>query len=580
MAKKSYTLVEKAAICAEAREILAAGGNLHQASKRLSVSQSALTKWLNPPASKPAKKLGRPRILQLSDEERAEFQRQCLACGSGPEAARRLMEWEDVRAETRRALGELFERGTGGRHRVSLPVSLREAMQIPESVQAMFRGPKHAREFEPKARRDGTVEIEGVRVPWVPGCIFESDDMSLNEPYRVMNPELRREMVNRQGLFTKDSATSAWLQFDLCARAFDAYRAEDVMDHLLAVVDEHGLPVGWRLEQGVWKSNAVKGIPIKGREERWGALSDLFVVWTKHHSTGKPNVERGFHEVQKLSAHASTCIGRERGEFEVAKKLMDKANRGNIKALDYFWAISTCADKVAEILHEENSRQREFEKTGEWATPLNLWKARAHRRDLAKADRWYFCPVKRRARIRKGVIEIKVDHYRRKFRFQTTGAKDFPILRENYPVLIAFHPGRPEEGCHVFSAAEGAMAAGRRWGSRLGTADWFRDVPEEVIGGEGDFSQVKKGSAAIRAEFRTIIEKGTGPGTKKSVARDGLGNALVIQKGGSPGDDVVLPPKPKRIPERSATLSRPMPDTAAGVVEEMDRLRAALDEVP
>ena len=112
----------------------------------------------------------------------------------------------------------------------------------------------------------------------------------------------------------------------------------------------------------------------------------------------------------------------------------------------------------------------------------------------------------------------------------------------------------------------------------MGVAEHFRDVSEEVIGGDGgDFSQISKGKAHIRSVHRGIVPAGTGPGTLKSTARDGLGNALTIQTGGvaPQADGVVLPAKAKRQVALPSVSSRHSPvDKAA----EIQRLQAALME--
>jgi hypothetical protein len=543
------------------------------------VAHSCLAKWLNPPPPS-GKRAGRPRILELAEDEIRVFKRALLDHESVPVAARVLLHSPAASPATREVLGRVIARASDEDRRPSWPAVILEIARLPEFVAAWHRGRKHAREFEPKARRNGDIVLaDGSVIKWSPGWIFESDDMSLNEPVRFFDAGLGHETAGRQGLFTKDAASSAGLQADLCGRPFDAYRAEDIADHFLNVVTTHGLPMMWRLEMGAWASNFVEGIRLKGREERWGALSNLFYVRHKHESTGKANIERSFHESQKLSAHASTSLGRERGEFETATKLYAKAQAGHPQALAYFWTITQAADAIAEITRDENRRKREYPKLdGIHTTPEALWEARSYRRPLRPEDRWYFLPVKRAARIRKGVIMVKVDHYRMPFRFLTYEVNGFTRFRENHPVLIAFHPGRESEGCHVFNAATGPAAQGLAFGELMGIVPVFRDTPEECLAPDGDFSQASKAKAHMRAEYRTIVPPGTGPGTKQSIARDGLGNALAIQTGGSPAaDQVILPPRPARLPESPAWSSRAMPATREGRAAEMARLREALE---
>lgn len=582
MSKVSYSPRQKFAIIAAVRIQLAEGKSLHAIAGEMRMAQSCLAKWLNPPEPKPSGKIGRPRKLVLEPAETQALKRLLLDHKSLPAAAFKIMTDPATSQTTREALGRIYSKAGAEGKPLVWPACLLEASRLPEVIEALHRGPKHARTLQPKARRNGELEMEdGTIIHWAPGLMYESDDMSVNEPFRYMDAGLGHETAGRQGLFSIDSASAFNLQEDLCGRPFDAYRAEDIADHFLNVVEAHGLPLFWRLEMGSWAGNFVEGIAIKDRAERWGSLHDLFYVRHKHESTGKANIERSFHESQKLSAHASTHLGRSRGEFELATKLYAKAQGGNAKALQYFWSITQCADALHALLEEENRRMREYPKLdGLRATPENLFKERNYRRALRPEDRWYFMPVKRSASIRKGVIQCKVDHYRMPIRFLTYEVPGFPVLRERHPVLVAFHPGKTELGCHVFNAATGPAAQGMAWGEFMGIVPHFRDTPEEVLHTNGDFSQTSKANAHLRAEYRTIVPSGTGPGTLRSVARDGLGSALTIQKGGaSQPDTVILPPPPIRTvaPAPAAWSSRAVPATREGRTAEIARLRAQLE---
>ncbi len=613
MSKKVYTTAQRAALMAKAGILLSKGSSMCAAAKSVGVAQSCLTKWFNPPA-RPAepKKLGRPRALALTDDEVRIFKRGCLDTGSVRVAVKRMLESPEISADARVVLGNVLHKAASTGKAPAWPTCIREAARIPEIIEAMHRGRKHARAFEPTARRDGTIVMEdGTEIMWSAGCIYESDDMSLNEPFRFTDAGMRRETVGRQGLFSIDAASGFNMGFHLLGRAHDAYRLEDIADHMLGMVEAHGLPLLWRLEMGSWASNFVNGIRIKDRNERWGSLRDLFYVSNKHESTGKANIERSFNESQKLSAHASTCIGRTRGEFETATKLMARAQKGDMQALSYFWTMPECADALDRILNlEENRRPRSYRKLGGIvSTPEALMGERVTRRELAESDRWYFMPVKRTATIRKGVIEFRVDHYAGTFRFLTYEVDGFPIFREGHPVLVAFHPGQPDNDCYVFNAATGQAAKGRAFGELLGRVPVWHDVPEEDLAGTGNYAPLAKAKANIRSEYRAIVPKGTGPGTRQSIARDGLGNALVIQTGNSPqdapakprqprgepvaanprsaaipqpvgnprADGVILPPPRTILPTSPALPSRAMPATTEARAAEIERLAAMLE---
>jgi hypothetical protein len=328
---------------------------------------------------------------------------------------------------------------------------------------------------------------------------------------------------------------------------------------------DKGYPLMWRIEMGVWTNRFIFGIEVEGLKEKWGSLSDLFYIRQKHHSTGKPNIERSFHEIQKrIDATGQTKMGRKRGEFETGSKLMMKASAGNATALEYFWTLDECANVAEEIAQDLNGVHRQFQNEDRWATPNEIWSERKVR-PFQEEDRWYFMPIKKQARIRKGVIETKVEHYPRSFRFLCQGQGEaFPyLLHENYQVLIAFHPGRPWEGCYVFNAERGAKNVdGFGMAEFMGKVEWFADVPEEDLSGNGNFSQVSKAKAGLRKAYREIVPPGTGPGTKKSMAQDSVGNALARQTGSKP--DGFTPEDDEAAPQRQTrTSKKPAPATAS-----------------
>jgi len=85
------------------------------------------------------------------------------------------------------------------------------------------------------------------------------------------------------------------------------------------------------------------------------------------------------------------------------------------------------------------------------------------------SELWRFSPIKadrhhsRRRRSKSQSITIRVP-----FRFRVNGVDPQIYFERGYQVLIAFHPGRPEEGCHVFNAERGAR---NRDGLRFGGED-------------------------------------------------------------------------------------------------------------
>ena len=172
-----------------------------------------------------------------------------------------------------------------------------------------------------------------------------------------------------------------------------------------------------------------------------------------------------------------------------------------------------------------NARGKERRAFGrDLVVPDDLYSA-AQPRTMPENERWRLCPVKREATVRNGCIECVVPHYPLPFRFAVNGASADLYVASGHRVLIAFHPGRPEDGCHVFNAEEGARnREGRKFGEWIVRALMAQDAPQLNLSKEEIAMQRRKNAnAAVRTEFRAISKAGT-PIVKRSESRDGLGN--------------------------------------------------------
>jgi len=148
------------------------------------------------------------------------------------------------------------------------------------------------------------------------------------------------------------------------------------------------------------------------------------------------------------------------------------------------------------------------------------------RRDCPAAELWRFCPQKKLATVRNGAVEVtETVHYRKTFRFAVNGIVDGLYLPHGLRVAIAFHPGHPERGVHVQRRCHRAEPRRLADGDAVGTTCPL--VHNVNLSDEpGEFGRKKKGTAAMRGEFRAIAQAGSA-GRKVTTARDGTGNALV-----------------------------------------------------
>ena len=534
------TRQEKLTFAAHARSLIAAGHRQAEAARMLGLTPVQLTRLLklDPDGvnNRPVV-TGRPATVPLTPNDVLILRRYRLLNKNHSLAAavESFLDDPDASLPAASALAAIIARAHAERRVVVWPFGVRKAAVLTQTEKDNLRGPKHAFNSAIRQRSAAFIKVGDREIPLISGMVYLSDDMSLNQPYRYFDAALGRETTGRQSLITRDTRSLRWLQADACGRERDAYRLEDIADHMRNVVEQNGLPLAWVVERGPWKNTFIDGLKLEDGT-RWGSLRDLFHVHHAFTSTGKSEVEGGFGYLQSLLSHKSTDIGAVRGEFETATKLFLKAQKGDADALRYFWSISECMDGVVEAMQTDNRKLKERQHlNGRTVTPEELWAAEYVKTPLLESDQWYFLPVKKTASVRGGVIEITADHYERSFRFQAHGSEGIPCLDQLYPVLVAFHPGKPEEGCHVFNACtDHRNRDGYAFGEKIGVAELLPDVPKLVIEAAAEGIELKrKRNAAVRAEYRSIIPAGQGPGTLRSVARDGLGQALEIQRGGS-----------------------------------------------
>ncbi|MGA3172504.1 MAG: hypothetical protein ABSE62_15990 [Chthoniobacteraceae bacterium] len=481
---------------------------------------------------------GRPAKFKLSDTEADALRNLVLEKESLPLAIEDFVRCPECSADTRAMILAELDRAAQRRRPPQWPRSLRRAAHIGEDIEAEFRGRKHAQAYEVIERRGMWYADEaGAAHAMEPNTLWESDDMSLNEPFRYVDPgfafsdgtagERPAIQIGRQTLCTLDVFSGAWLGVSPVGRERDAYRIEDIADHMADTVAAHGLPLIWRLERGPWENSFVDGVRLDDGT-KWGGLDGIIRIVHGFKSRTKGLIESSFDLLQSLTAHRSTTIGRKRGEFERATKLFLKAGKGDEGAAARFWDISQAADGMCEAMERFNNRPKQRRAFGrDMVVPADLYSNAAARRCPADEE-WRFCPIKRAATVRAGVIETTVPHYPVSFRFRVNG--DGVYLEHGYAVLIAFHPGHPYRGCHVFNAERGVRNRdGLRFGEFILNATMTEDAPQLNLNPDNrEHLARKNANAAVRSEFRAIRRAGNGAapvGQSASRARDGYGNS-------------------------------------------------------
>ena len=525
---------------------------------------------------------GRDPKFVLTQRETAALRKLSLEKESMRLAIELFASSPECRPETREQIFAILDHAAAVRRVPAWPRSIMRAAHVTKAERAAFRGPKASTGEEMVTRRDMTIIDEsGRRLPMLPNMIWESDDMSANEPFSYMDADLGRVTTGRQVLCTVDVFSAAWLAASPLGRQKDAYRVEDIMDHMADTVAQHGLPQIWRLERGAWENNAIDGIPLKQPAptgvERWGGLGEIIKIVRSWKSKQKGTVEVGFDFLQSLMAHQSESIGRYRGEFENATRLNRLANAGDISSAGAFWGIAECADGFASAMAVANARAKERRSFGrDVVTPDDL-RATAIATPCPDEELWRFLPVKREAVVRGGHVEFSVPHYPLPFSFRVNGEVNGLHLDNGYRVLVAFHPGRPDEGCHIFNGEIGTRNRENfRFGESLLLAPMAADAPQVNLSREGkELTARKKAGAAVRSSFRSIV--GTGRrATRSETARDGYGDrSEIISRGAGSPDSSTAAPRgangvttcPSGKPSRESRPPTPEPD-----FDEIDRM--------
>lgn len=431
------------------------------------------------------------------------------------------------RPETRALIHEELDSAARDRRKAAWPLSLRRAGEVSLELQGRFRSNRALREVGYGVRRGNFwVNDAGEEVALLPNTLWESDDMSVNEPFRFVDPETGENSLGRQVLVTIDVFTAAFLGESPIGRSKDAYRAEDIADHMRDCVLQHGLPSIWRLERGAWENKFIDGFRLADGS-LWGGLADIIKIQRTFGPQAKGLIESRFNQLQRLMAHESTSIGRKRGEFADATRLAYRARNGDVQAWQKFWDIAAAADGIERAMLEANLSQMQRRAFGKkTVVPAELYRLAA-KKACPDDQLWRFCPIKRPATVRKCAVEVTVDHYPLPFRFRVNGDDD-PYLPHGYSVLIAFHPGHPERGCHIFNGEQGVRnTQGFRRHEFIRVAPIAEDSPQvNYSRDEQEFIKRKRANAQVASEFRAITLTGT-ESSRASTRRDGFGNSVV-----------------------------------------------------
>lgn len=574
------TRANRQAMFTQASRLIATGDSVETACARAGLGVATFYKWRKngvPGESAPSASTGRPPAVVLTAEESAALRKHALGKDSSRLAVEDFLRDPVCQASTAEVLIRCLDRAAETRQPVSFPLSARRILSVTKEERNQFRSRRSTLRSQFVGHRGMFDRDEdGTAFDIHPGDIYESDDMSLNEYFRFTDPDTGEQMIGRQSLMTQDVYSQSFLGGSPIGRARDAYRVEDIADHMLAIVQAWGLPLRWRLERGPWENNFIDGIPLDklGRpEQRWGSLTDLFNIQRAWNPNQKGGIEGSFRHLQRLLAHnpGSPTIGTFAGEFEQASKHAMRAKKGRENALNKFWEMQSGANALVAGLERFNGELKQRDCLNGRFSPDELFAERPEKRVLKAADAWLFNPVKRIATVRNGCIETTAPHWGCPFRFAINGIAESMFMGTGHQVLISFHPGHPENGCAVFNADMGTRnRSAWRFGQFLLTAPFVPLAPQiDLSRDQPNFKA--KADAAMRGEFRAVKAAGQISAPSISSARDGLGSSLHFARGQSASAEMPVPagrlaaePAPSRgqAPAKDAHNRLPLEDAA------------------
>lgn len=493
---------------------------------------------------------GRPPKFELTPEEQTALRSYVLVFDSQAFAIEEFArKHPECRPQTAAAILDEMDKAAKERRYCRWPISLRQAACVTLEERAALRGGKALDAISFSPRKGMFIELaNGEKITLHPHTAWTMDDYSTNQPYIISGENDEQERVCRQVLAAMDVASDAWLSVEMIGRERDAYRAEDIVRFILRTIDAaQTMPLYLLLERGRWDSAGVHGLDL-GKEigpkyagRTWGGLDHLFTIIHGFSSRHKAMLESSFNILQRALAHSGTDIGRKRGEFEKATRsyLAVQAGRQDPHAAGYL-TMDQAREAHWRAMQLLNERGKHRAATGTVEIPNDLLGmfAEADSRPLPDSERWRFLPIKRRATVRGGFVEMSVQPYRQPFRFQVCGLSNGFNLATGHTLLVAFDPAMPAMGAYVANGETGTQnREGWNLGQFLFTAPNAQDVPMfSLMKGGYKNSGKRAASVAARTAFAGINPLGK-RGLAVTSQHDGAGNANISRTGVSKATD-------------------------------------------
>jgi hypothetical protein len=483
---------------------------------------------------------GREPLEMLTEQERLEVQ--ALVIKTDPNAGKTIITSMALRMfaqtpECREELRAAILKPRSSKHKITT-VLKGQARTTPEN-KMLYRGDKTFTLSGHKQPRALTyIDEEGNEQPILPGDLFESDDMHVNQPFYVPWEDPNDKCADRYGvrafraqlLPVLDVGSARFISHGMALRYTDAYRASDILWTFLNIFNAVGVPRWLRFERGVWDSETVRRLDAIAR------------IWTSI-TPGTKFIENRFNSLQKVMGVNGVTVGRRRGEFEETSKDWTAVREGRMHPEKAGFLnvvqLNEALNKSMLFLNGEPMEGEIYK-----GVPDEIWVKHFDGRSLRKLtdeESITLQPERREVSIESGHVRCPVAEHQATYYFHAT---EFAKYGTGYRVTVCFDPANPDAGAYILNRESGARACrdgGRavRMDDLLCWAEHVARTPQFSLASRVEerdsFDRKRRYTEQCRLLYGTVMPFGQGAPHRAAQVNDGRGH---VARTDVRGDDV------------------------------------------
>lgn len=568
-----------------AQSLIAEGRSLRKTARLLKVNAGRLSEWLRAFADFGEAGLipnstnsGRRPLATLSEIDKRAVQQLALQSDPhDPTKTRKFGVSFALRTYARSeacppALADVILKARSSKHTIT--PTLKRAARVTQSTRLKVSGPGAFDLHGICTPRDLTyVDADKQEKPIMPGLLFESDDMTSNEPCCVewddpadlCAARYGVRLVRPQCLPWLDVGSGRYVGYSVVLRYNDAYRAKDIKWAMSHVFHTVGAPQFLRFELGTWDANLINDVESVHK-----------ICKVLHATSAKTKyIENRFNQLQKYLALGGISMGRHRGVKEKESANWTACRMGQRDPRKLFpsladWTARFDAALVAfntepvegEIYGPANARR--FHNRRAWV-PDEIWHQHMDNNPLRKPtleESYRLLPEQADVTIRGGHVKVKSAEHDAVFYFYSDA---FARLGDGYQVTVCCDLAQPHLGAAIVNREQGARSAVNPEGAQTGRpyregeliciAEAVDRVPQFSATGQYDdrasLDRRRRYREQCKLLYRAIMPFGRGQtmAPKALEQRDGRGAVEVgaINAGRLSSDSPVLDSRPSAL---------------------------------